>query len=309
MGEQGLKEGGRAGQHADPMPFDQAQRALRVEGRLGIDGRPAQERGEPARLVAEGMEEGVDDQIAILPVQPHGGSPFLESGDVLPVGDHGPLGRSGGAGAVHDVGELFGPHCGDASGQGGVVQFAAGAGEGFQGLQRFRGLAIKRGLPRAPQNQDSLQGGAVLGGKQGSIVAAQEIADGEGQLGPGAAGDVGRLRPFESGVDGYQNAADLLAGQRGDNPLRHVRRPDQEALARGEAGGEQRLGQPVGAGFEVGEGQPQLPIDNGRPVRKGRGRRLQRPGNRPLQVELHARLNLLNAQFFPPKSAQIEKKA
>lgn len=61
-----LMEGGRAGEDGDPLGGDLGERGLHAEDRLGDHRRAAQQTGDDAGLVAEGVEERVDDQVAVV---------------------------------------------------------------------------------------------------------------------------------------------------------------------------------------------------------------------------------------------------
>ena len=90
--------------------------AVHVEDRLGHHGGPGHQAGQDARLVAEGVEEGVDDQVAVPLAEPDHLGPGGEGPQRLAVGGHGPLGVPGGPRGEHQVGEVAGGDRGGAAG-------------------------------------------------------------------------------------------------------------------------------------------------------------------------------------------------
>ena len=87
-----------------------------VEDRFGDHGGPGHQAGQDARLVSEGVEERVDDQVAVAPAQPHHLGPGGEGPQRLAVGGHGPLGTPGGPRGEHQVGEVAGGDRGRSAG-------------------------------------------------------------------------------------------------------------------------------------------------------------------------------------------------
>src|SRR4029453_4979006 len=71
------------------------------------------DRGEPAGLVAEAVEERVDDEIAISLAEPDRGAPCLEAAQVLGVRGHDALRLPGRARGEQDVREVAGLDLGD----------------------------------------------------------------------------------------------------------------------------------------------------------------------------------------------------
>ena len=106
--EQRLEQGGRTRQHRDMVIDDAPQHDVGVEHRLRQDGGAAQQACEPARLVAEGMEERVDDQVAIAMPQTDDRGPRIENADVLRVRAHHALRLAGGARGEENVGDILG---------------------------------------------------------------------------------------------------------------------------------------------------------------------------------------------------------
>ena len=105
-----LVEGGRSRQHGDALGGDGGEDLVHVEDRLGDDGRTLHETGDDARLVAEGVEERVDDEIAVAFGQAHDRRPRGEGAQRLRVGGHGSLGSSRRARGEDDIGEVVAGH-------------------------------------------------------------------------------------------------------------------------------------------------------------------------------------------------------
>ena len=69
MVEDRLEDGRRPGQHRDALLRDPGEQTVDVEDRLGHHGGPGHQTGQDARLVAEGVEERVDDEVAVARAQ------------------------------------------------------------------------------------------------------------------------------------------------------------------------------------------------------------------------------------------------
>ena len=65
-----LKQGRRPGHDGDGLRFDGLEYGGYIENSHGIDGGAFKKRGQPARLVAKAVEEGVDNEIAIVGIEP-----------------------------------------------------------------------------------------------------------------------------------------------------------------------------------------------------------------------------------------------
>jgi hypothetical protein len=103
VGENRLVERRRARKHRDAVAADPLEHGGHVEDLLGEDRGAAHDRREPARLVAEGVEEGVHDQVSVALPQPHHFAPAGEGPQVLAVRGHHPLGAAGGAGGEEKI--------------------------------------------------------------------------------------------------------------------------------------------------------------------------------------------------------------
>ncbi|MNF80196.1 hypothetical protein D3C84_624330 [compost metagenome] len=113
MVQHGRIEGWRPRQEADAILLHPAQHGFGVEGALRQDGRAANERGEPTRLEAEAVEEGVDDEVAVPCLQADGLAPVVEQAQVLAMGTKHALGIASGAGGEHQVAEAVAVEAGD----------------------------------------------------------------------------------------------------------------------------------------------------------------------------------------------------
>ena len=112
VAEQRLVEGGRTGQHRDPLVCDAGQHPVHVEHRLEHRGGPRHETGEQSRLVAEGVEQRVHHQVPVALAQPHDRRPRAEGPQRLAVGGHHPLGPAGGPRGEDEVRKVLGGHRG-----------------------------------------------------------------------------------------------------------------------------------------------------------------------------------------------------
>ena len=63
VGQNGLIDGRWPGEDIDPVRADSCQDFRDVEGQLGEGGGASNQTGQPPGLVAEGVEERIDDQI------------------------------------------------------------------------------------------------------------------------------------------------------------------------------------------------------------------------------------------------------
>ncbi len=203
-------------------------------------------RDHPQQAVPGGVEAERGGQRGAQPaVRPLG----LAEG-LLPVGGqqardrtvahHHALGAAGGAGGVDHVGGV-GP--GDADGRrlGGPV-----------GPVLFAGV------------QDGGTGEAVqrLGQRPSGV--------GEDGRGAGVGQHVGGALPRVPGVQREERRPGLEYGELGDHRLRRAGQGERDHVLGSDAGGDQAVGEAVRAGVQFGVGQPGLPEDQGREVRRGR---------------------------------------
>ena len=82
------------------------------------------------------------------------------------------------------------------------------------------------------------------------IVGVEEVGDGEEHPSAGGAQHVTRLGALEAGVQRHDHAAGGVDPERGDRPLRDVRRPDGDAVAHDQAGGDEGACRGVGRSCE-----------------------------------------------------------
>ena len=227
-----------AGQHRDPLDRYALHHRSHVEHRVGDHGRPGDEAGQYPGLEAEGVEEGVDDQVPVAPLEPHHLRPAPIGATDRPVRQHGPLGLAGGARGEHDVADVAGGH---RRGPGGPLGLVGLVGPG-QKVGESHGAA-----DGAPHDHDLAQGGGTPGSVQHPrVVGAEEVGDGEQQPGPGPVQHVGGLGAFEPGVDRHRRGPGRVGAQGGHHPLPDVGSPDPDPLARAHPRRHQRPAGPVG---------------------------------------------------------------
>ena len=107
-GQQRLVDRRRARQHGDPLVLDQPHRRVEVEGRDRVERAAGEQPDDDADLVAEGVEERVDHQVAVVLAHAAQLGPRPRDADGLAVGAHRALGAPGGAGGEEDVGDVVG---------------------------------------------------------------------------------------------------------------------------------------------------------------------------------------------------------
>ena len=260
--EDGLEDGRRAGQHGDPLLVDAPDHPVDVEHRLGHHGGPGHQAGQDPRLVPEGVEERVDDQVAVALVQADDLGPGGKGPQGLTVGGHRPLGVAGGPRGEDEVGEVAG---GDRGGPTGGHVGGAQASLTQEDLPLDDRVALGGRPPRravtGAQHDHPLEVGHLGAGshrlvEQPRVVVAEEPLHGEEHPRPRLGQDVRRLRSLEPGVEGHQEGARPHRPEGGDDPLGAVGRPDRHPVAAvdpvghdGPGGGRHLVGQLV-------EGQP-----------------------------------------------------
>ena len=238
FGEQRLVNGRCAGDEADPLGLDQADRLGDIERRHRHDRGAGEQRCDPPGLVAEGVEERVGNQVAVA---------LTQIGDIRPVGEHRdhpvvrvhrPLGRAGGARSEDDVAEVGARQ----PGQRGIDRLIARASPSLQPL-----------APIAVEGDSRLEFGQVLAGEQRGVVGAEEIAHGEQQSAARAAQLVGRFASLEPGIERHDRRARGLRAQCGYDPFEQVRRPDRDPVALADPGSDERRGGGAGLAPQPGE--------------------------------------------------------
>ncbi len=244
----------RPGEHRDPFLGDPAEHRRHVEHRLGDDRRSLDQGGDEPRLVAEGVEERIDDQVAVTGGQPDDRRPVVEHPHGLTVGRHHTLRPAGRAGGEDDVGERRrGDRGGSRPGCLRVDRLALGEELGPR-------LAVRRGL--AAQDDDPLEGRELLAVEGGDVVVAEEPADAEQDPGTGRVQHVGGLAALEPGVE------------RDDDAAGAVQRRGRRRSTRGRSVPRSRSGPPVRGRTRGTPGSP------ARPRRRARRSSSESPGHR-----------------------------
>src|SRR5205085_2118060 len=205
----------------------------RVEHSVGQDRRARDQRRHDPRLVPEGVDEGVDDQIPVAGAQAHDVGPVGIGAKGLSVRAHGPLGPTGRSRREEDVGHVVGLDGADPS-----VDVLL-----THGLAVPDEIGPSHGVVRrlAPDDHHVLEGGQVLalGFEHGQVVGAEEVGDRQEHLGAALLQDVRRLRALEAGVDGDEHGAGGVQTAERDDPLPHVGHPDGDPVAGLDAEGDE----------------------------------------------------------------------
>ena len=190
------------------------------------DGSARQQAGQPAGLVAKGMEKRVDDQVAITWLQANHPHIFVEGAHVLAVGAHHPLGLAGGTGGKQQIGQILGANrlCALA---GVYLTDCRALGEERRPVQvrclLWLALAEQHQLfeaRRAQRRQHRL------------IVQAQKRALHQQYTGLAARENIGHFGAFHARVDRYQHRSGAMHAQRSYHPVTAVRCPDRHPVAR-----------------------------------------------------------------------------
>ena len=275
MVEDRVEEGGRAGEHRDALAGDALEHRVDVEDRLRMDRGAGHQRGEPPGLVAEGVEERVDDQVAVAGPQADDVAPRLVGAQRRAVGLHDALRVPGGPGGEEDVGEVVGRH-------------RRGA-----GVDLGRVDAVARRQERVPSRRcvgAERDDGAQLGQlgrdvdrrvQHPCVVGAEELAHRHEGACPAAAEDVAGLDALVAGVERDEHPAGEVDAERGRDPLPHVRRPDRDAIAWGDAGREVRGRGAAGDPLDLGPRHDRVAVVDRRRVAACGGGVRQQPRCRP----------------------------
>ncbi|MDT4844992.1 hypothetical protein FQZ97_789640 [compost metagenome] len=221
--EDGLVQGRRARQHSDPFAGDALQHHRHVEHLLRQDAAAAHQRRQPTGLVAEAVEERVDDQVAVALTQADHGTPVADDAQVLAMGSHHALRLAGGARGEQQVGQAVLVDLRLAHRQLRWRDFGA------QGHER---IPVQAALRLPTQADAPAQFRQRLTGQQRRVVGAEELADDEQEAGAALAQDEAGFGPLHPRVQRHQHRAYALQGDGGDYPLMDVRRPDGHPLAR-----------------------------------------------------------------------------
>ena len=255
--EDRLVQGRRSREDAHPVDGDAAEDLLDVEDGVGEHGAAHHQPREPAGLVAEGVEERVDDEVTVAFAQPDDLAPVAETPQRLRVREHGALRVPGRTRREEDVGDVVAADR-EGAGFGDVRRHLAGAGE----------EVVPRDGPRgriAPQDDDRLERwdlGLHVDGvaEQRHVVGVEEPRDRDERAGTALAQDVRGLRALEPRVHWDEDRARRLQPEGGDDPLPHVGRPDRDAVAGLDAEGDERAGSLVRLRGELGIGERDVAV-------------------------------------------------
>ena len=270
---------GRARQHGHPFLRHPGQHRVDVEDGLGQGRGPPHEGGQKAGLVAEGVEEGVDHEIAVALFQAHDGAPVGEDAQALGVGGGDALGAARGARGEDDVGEIPADH------RPRPLVGRAGRHRLASGQVLLPGHGVPGGV--APQHDHTLESAEVRVRvlEHGHVVEAEEPRHGEQDPGPALGQHVARLRALEPGVDGDEGSPGADDAQGRQHPLVDVGRPDGGPVAGLDSSGHGGPHRVPGCPVELVEAQPGLAVDQRLPVTEAGGRGLDQPRDGPpLQV-------------------------
>ena len=255
--EHGQKQRGRPGQEADAVGLDARQHRVGVEDGAGVDGGATQQRRHPAGLVAEGVEEGVDDEVAVALAQAHHARPDVEGAQGGAMRGHHALGSAGGAAGEHQVGRGVGLHARAA-----LINLR---------LRHFRALGQKVSPAQVAclqhatlaQHDQAAQRARAQAVQQRGVVLAQKAAHAEQPHGTAARQDVGRLGALHAGVDGHQHPTHGMHRAGRDDPLVQIGRPKRHPLTKSHTQRQQRARGLVNALAQLGIAQGQLTVDHG----------------------------------------------
>jgi hypothetical protein len=254
--------GSAAREHGDPLGRHALHDPVGVEDRLGHHGGPGHEAGQDARLVAEGVEEGVDDEVAVAPRPARRWTPRWRRCAATGRGwSWPPLGVTGRARGEDEVGEVVGPdRPARAAVVGRVDALAPPPGTARRSSTRRWGRpavpARPRGCPVASSRRRTMRSRSPVSSpvQQRRVVDTQEAAHGDERGGPDAQ-DVGRLGPLEPGVQRHQHGPGPQEPQGGQHPLGAVGGPDGHPVPRPTPGGHEAAGVAVDLLGQLGEGQ------------------------------------------------------
>ena len=269
MVQHALVQRRRAGQHRDLFGRNPLHHFVHVEHRLGVDGRTHRHGGDDAGLVAKGVKERADHQVAVVMGQPHHVGPGGVGPHHLAVRADRPLRLPGGAGGEEDVrGTVAVKRC-NAS-----VDLRVGhlPGSTQERRQVEHGAALSltgREIVRvgiAAKHHHRVGHRRATVAQQRQIVGAQKLAHRKKQPCLRTLEQMGRLLPPIPRVDRHQHRTGRVQTQDGHHPLPTVRRPDGHPVARLDAVCCHRPRQLCGAAGQLRPGEGDVAVDHPRVV-------------------------------------------
>ncbi|MNI25241.1 hypothetical protein D3C73_788820 [compost metagenome] len=224
MGQQRQVQRRCAGQDADTLTGDALEHLFCVEHRMGQDGRPADQAGQPTGLVAKGMKERVNDQVTVARHQADDLDVFAEGSQVLPMAAHHALGFAGGAGGEQQVAHGLGANsqC--------TVPGAVGI-DGRRAAQELCKCQVHSQPGRvAIDNHQVFEAGRSMGREQRRVVDVEKPLLDKQQPAAAAFQHIGGLKALHARVDRHQHRTGALDAQRREDPVTTVRRPDTDPV-------------------------------------------------------------------------------
>ena len=220
----------RSRQHRDPFGFDQIDHGGHLEHRNRQDGGAPDQRGDASGLVAEGVEERVDDQVPVTLAQVGEIAPLAVEPQCLFVIHHHALGPAGGTGGVDDIGDVR-----------------------AEQAPRFVGPAT------AQEVRGDLDRRKALG--HAEILSQKTILDQDG-LRAAAGDDVGGLFGLEPGIHRHEYAAGGDQAEGRDQPRRRVGGPDRNPITSADPELGERAGGTSNTVRQFDITDPQRPVDD-----------------------------------------------
>ena len=178
--EEGLVDRGRPGQRGDGVLGDVRHGHRDVEHRLRDEGGADREAGDDAGLVPEGVEERVDDEVAVVAAEADDGRPVGEAAQRLAVGGDHALRVPRGARREEDVGRVVARR---------ARPPARRPSAWLDRRRRRRGTSahgVGAGGGVAAEHDGVLEVRQVVALEHGDVVVAEEAVDRHEDAGPGS---------------------------------------------------------------------------------------------------------------------------
>ncbi len=251
----------------------QREQTVDVEGGHRQRRRALLEARHPPRLVAEAVEEGVDDQVPVAVTQPEAVGPPVEGEQGRAVLEHHALRTSGGARGEDHVGDVVRSEGRDARVGVGLVDRGA------------RGEVVVEGVlvgACARQQDDVVQAAQMRRGvaQHGDVVRVEEPANGEERGGVDPVEHVRSFVALEPGVHRYEPGARAECAERGHDPFPRIGRPDRDPVTRPDPLCHRGSGRPARQGRELAEREARPAVDHRFGVAVAGGRPLGQRGDR-----------------------------